>query len=531
MPGGTQAHEPAMLRLREPARPWTSPGCCLSLEVDGTVVWAPDAVRDIGWAPEQLVGRNVSVVIPTWSSLLGPTDRARVLQGGGAGEDGVTVVDNGVRADGNLFEAAVSVAVKRGPAREMTGLTVVVRDVTTEMDQRRARRMARDRGPVLVLGRDLVIRHATPAGAALLGIDETDVFPRSRGRLLHPNARTAVAEAVERLLTDARRVEQLVVRLRGDDGRLRAVEVTLSNCLQDPDLHGVVATLRDVSDRITADEEARLSAALHRAMVETSEEGIVVTGDDGTTRYVNLATARVLGLPPEQVYAVDLVALLGLQGARAGREEIVYAHPDGIDRILAVTRSPLGDDAALGLLITVADVTESRLSEQDLRRRALCDPLTGLPNRYLVADRLEMAGARQGRVDGGATAVLFIDLDGFKPINDTHGHDAGDELLRQIADRLAAAVRTTDTVGRVGGDEFVVLCEDVDEEATSVVARRVLETLQQPFQLSRATVRIDGSIGIAMSPPHPFDQLLQAADAAMYRAKRAGGGAVVVARV
>jgi diguanylate cyclase (GGDEF)-like protein len=356
------------------------------------------------------------------------------------------------------------------------------------------------------------------------------MFPGLGEGLIHPADRLPFTEAVELLLVDPHRVERVTVRLRGAGGAWRTVETTLSNCLDSPDLHGLVARLRDVSDHASAEDEARLSAALHRAMVESSEEAVVVTGEDGTTRYVNTATARILGLPTDDLYRVALPGLLGLHGPGPARDEIVYRHPDGFDRILAVTRSPLGDDGVgLGSLLTIADVTESRLSERDLRRRALYDPLTGLPNRYLVRDRLEMAAARQGRMESGCTGVLFIDLDGFKPINDTHGHDAGDELLQQVAERLSAAVRTTDTVGRVGGDEFVVVCEDVDDAAISVVASRVLAALADPFQLSQGTVGIAASIGIALSPPHPFDQLLQEADAAMYRAKRAGGGDTIVA--
>jgi diguanylate cyclase (GGDEF)-like protein/PAS domain S-box-containing protein len=504
-----------------------TPGCCLSVGTDGTIVWAAQAVRELEWLPEELVGRNVSVLVPRLGRLLGPAERARVLQ---AGDDGATVVDVAVRHDGGLVEAAIEVAARRSPTGEATGLTVVVRDVTAELAQCRSRRLARDREAVLVLGRDLAVRYATRSAVELLGIRETDLFPSLGAGLVHPADRLAVAEAAERLLVDAGHVERLVARLRGSDGRWRSVEATVSNCLDDPDLRGLVVRLRDVSDRVTAQDEARISAALHRAMVETSEEGIIVTGNDGTTRYVNMATAGILGIRADQLYDVDLIALLEAHGT-VGREEIVYQHPDGFDRILAVSRTSLGDEGAgLGSLLTVADVTESRLSELDLRRRALFDSLTGLPNRYLVRDRLEMAAARQERTEHDGTALLFIDLDGFKPVNDTHGHDAGDELLRQVADRLTAAVRTTDTVGRVGGDEFLVLCEEVDEEAVSTVAGRVMDALGQPFDLRPGTATISASIGIALSPPVRFEQLMQEADAAMYRAKRGGGGTIAIAR-
>jgi diguanylate cyclase (GGDEF)-like protein/PAS domain S-box-containing protein len=525
-----QRDEPAAGGVQEASGP-ASAGCCLSLDIDGTIVWAAPASFDVlGWSSDDLSGRHVSIVAPQLGSALDRAGRAWLLH---AGEAGTTVVVVALHRDGRAFEASVDLAAKLSAGGGLTGATAIIRNATAELHSRRSRRLARDREPVVILGYDLAVRHATPAAAQLLGLRAADLFPRSGGRIVHPGDRAAVAEAVQRLLADARRVERLVARLRDADGRWRSIEVTVSNCLDDPDLRGLVARLHDVTDKVRTQEDTHLSAALHRAMVETSEEGIVVTGEDGTTRYVNLATARLLGLAADELYTVDLLALLGARdrsrGVDAARQEIVYAHPD--DRILAVTSSRLGDDVAgIGSLVTVADVTETRLSERDLRQRALYDSLTGLPNRYLVRDRLEMAAARQDRADGGGTAVLFIDLDGFKPVNDTHGHEAGDELLRQIADRLVAAVRSTDTVGRLGGDEFVVVCEDVGDTGTSYVAGRVQAALKRPFDLGHGPVGIDASIGVAVSPPFSVEQLVHEADAAMYRSKRAGGGTVTVAQ-
>ena len=167
---------------------------------------------------------------------------------------------------------------------------------------------------------------------------------------------------------------------------------------------------------------------------------------------------------------------------------------------------------------------ERQRAEQRVQRLALQDPLTGLPNRRLFADRLEQALARRAR-NGGDVGVLFADLDGFKSVNDAHGHAAGDELLRQVAGRLQLAVRTTDTVARLGGDEFAVLCDCIgSEQDAALVAQRIIDACEAPFRLAEgdARVQLSLSIGVACAKsgdPQPAD-LLRASDAAMYAAKR-----------
>ncbi len=168
----------------------------------------------------------------------------------------------------------------------------------------------------------------------------------------------------------------------------------------------------------------------------------------------------------------------------------------------------------------------------ELQRRAFIDPLTGLPNRLLFEDRLMHALQRIGRADeriavrnAEKIAVLFIDLDGFKSVNDSLGHAAGDQLLKEAAMRLRAAARASDTVARIGGDEFVLLMEDVSSLADCVtLARRLVEELARPFQIADRRVDISGSVGIVACPEHgEKGKLVAHADAAMYAAKRAGG--------
>jgi diguanylate cyclase (GGDEF)-like protein len=174
------------------------------------------------------------------------------------------------------------------------------------------------------------------------------------------------------------------------------------------------------------------------------------------------------------------------------------------------------------------DVLRER--ETELEYQAFHDSLTGLANRALLEDRVQHAQTHQDRSDE-AMALIYIDLDGFKKINDELGHHAGDQLLVQVADRLTVCARDSDTIARIGGDEFAILCErmhaDGDEE---VVAARIVERLAEPFVLGAGVGQIGASVGIARRMPHGVDaeRLMKEADQAMYRAKTSGKGRVAV---
>ena len=187
-------------------------------------------------------------------------------------------------------------------------------------------------------------------------------------------------------------------------------------------------------------------------------------------------------------------------------------------------------------LQTLADVTSAYLvnaqGRADLEdtsarshERSVHDALTGLPNRILLLERIEHAIVRSGR-SRKVVAVLFIDLDDFKKVNDAHGHQVGDELLLAVAERIAVALRPGDTLSRLSGDEFVVLCEELDEVVqVEIIASRIVDVLAKPFSLSVAEVFVSASVGIAFAGQtnHDPEQLLHAADVAMYQVKRSGG--------
>jgi diguanylate cyclase (GGDEF)-like protein len=175
-------------------------------------------------------------------------------------------------------------------------------------------------------------------------------------------------------------------------------------------------------------------------------------------------------------------------------------------------------------VICFRDATGELRARRELEHRAMHDALTGLPNRELLMDRLSVALARLGR-QGTAVGVLFIDLDGFKEVNDAHGHTVGDELLISVAGRLRREVRDGDTVARYGGDEFVVLCEDlVRVEAAQPLARRLADAVAQPVSTGERLLVVQASIGVVVeqNPATSAEALVERADAEMYRVKPRG---------
>jgi diguanylate cyclase (GGDEF)-like protein len=213
----------------------------------------------------------------------------------------------------------------------------------------------------------------------------------------------------------------------------------------------------------------------------------------------------------------------------AERYEVQYDHPDGSHRVLMISANPLTtEDGRIGSLAMVSDVTVERRAEEELRHQALHDPLTGLPNRALLTDRLEVAAARQNRDPSGSLAVLFLDLDHLKIVNDRGGHSAGDALLVEVGRRLETVLRQSDTVGRLGGDEFAVICEDTSTQGAMTVARRIQGMFVEPFDAGGHPIRVSASIGVAVSPPNPAGDLLRLADTAMYQAKARSRGSFVV---
>jgi diguanylate cyclase (GGDEF)-like protein len=185
---------------------------------------------------------------------------------------------------------------------------------------------------------------------------------------------------------------------------------------------------------------------------------------------------------------------------------------------------PFEMDGTTAVQVVIRDVTEKKKQDEYIRYLALHDKLTGLPNRELLADRILKAMKRRGR-DSLKNAVIYLDLDAFKPINDTLGHDAGDKALQEIAVRLEDSIRASDTAARIGGDEFVILLEGVTGlEEISAVAERILEKINEPLNIDDHEFLVGASLGVSVYPDDSQDHsdLMSMADKAMYYVKETG---------
>jgi diguanylate cyclase (GGDEF)-like protein/PAS domain S-box-containing protein len=272
----------------------------------------------------------------------------------------------------------------------------------------------------------------------------------------------------------------------------------------------------------------------------------VIVDPIGTMTYASPAFGRMLAVSEQDLLGRNMHDLVHPDDATATRAaltsvgtrdesamnlELRARHDDGSWRWLEATATNLlADPAVHGIAIQLRDVSERRRYEDDLRHRALHDTLTGLPNRTLLLDRMEVAIGRSAR-EARSIAVFFVDLDTFKEVNDTLGHPAGDEVLVGVARRLTATARGEDTVARFGGDEFVMVLEhDQPIEWIMEFAERLRSVFREPIRAGRRLVPVTASIGIAVSTGTTStpETLLRNADAAMYRAKQSGRDAYVL---
>jgi diguanylate cyclase (GGDEF)-like protein/PAS domain S-box-containing protein len=385
---------------------------------------------------------------------------------------------------------------------------------------------------------DFAIVFANEQAAVLFGQEPERIVGHPLITFVAPPDRDMVASRLARRGLGEPLSPTTRLRFAGpDDSHQRVGDVHVARIEASPAAVQWVVSIKDVTERL-ADERALQIAA---AVMESASEGIIVTDANNRIIQVNPAFTAITGYRPQEVLGKDLRFLgasqhdpeffdrlwLKLDQDGHWEGEVWNRRPDGSVYVVWLSISAIsGDGADSGgrHVATFIDITQRKEVEELLRHRAQSDPLTDLPNRTLFYDRLQVA-LSQARRYGHEFALLYVDLDYFKAVNDSLGHAAGDQLLVETAHRLLQAVRESDTVARLGGDEFAVILPQIgDHSEVEEIARRVLATVARPYQLTAGEAQVSASIGGAIYPQHGGDleSIRASADAALYLAKEAG---------
>ena len=426
------------------------------------------------------------------------------------------------------------------------GIVLNIRDtterVTAEAElhtaQERFRALARHATDlVTIVDADGLLTYVSPSVTALLGYQPSELEGTEGRGLVHPDHLPRFLQVLEPMPGGAVEPVPIEYRVRTYDGEWRTFEGVTTNLLDEPSVAGFVTNARDISDRRDAEREAaRLTEVLER-----SNEVVVISNPAGKLVYANQRAKEFLGVGNDH----DVGELSSVESRERLRDEIMpLVRRHGLWNGELTLRTAEGDEVPtvatlqghrehgeVVLISTIAhDITELKRAQHRLEYEASHDALTGLPNRTMLLEMGEQALGRAAR-HGTITGVLFLDLDGFKEINDALGHDAGDRVLVELGRSLRVGVRTGDLVARLGGDEFCVLCEAVEsEQELRDLGQRICDVVATPMRVHGRDVRVGTSVGIALdrAGSETIGGLVRNADVALYRAKRAGGSRVAL---
>lgn len=387
---------------------------------------------------------------------------------------------------------------------------------------------------VVAVDADANVLWMNAAGEEQFGWRLDDIRGRSGVELLHPDD---VATAVTALVSvqDKPLGTPVELRVRAREGGYRLVELRGRSGVQVADLQAVVLVLRDITERRRWDV-AGGDTDLLQSIIDNAPAITMLLNGEGTIRGSSRALTRLLGrdlefaigrpfshlvIDEDRHLVESEIALVVSLGGRRAFEARCNSVTGRSPVPMSITLVNLLDDQSVeGLVMTATDITPLADARAELHYLATHDSLTSLPNRTLIRDRLQhaLAGARRRR---SGVSVVFCDIDRFKAINDNFGHEVGDELLVEVALRLRSVTRASDTVGRLGGDEFIIVLEDETGEAAEALIARAELALQNPVLTRGQELFVSVSAGVARANESDgVDELLARADADMYRVKR-----------
>ncbi len=523
---------------------------------DGTLVYVNDAMCRL------LDRRRDEITVATFVEAAHPDHRLKVrnrLRSLESGQFETFVRETRFRhADGTEVNARFHVGATRGPDGAIAYLVAHAEDITDSLRTEAALALSEDRfraaseasldslilmdavrddsGTII----DFVIIAANDNAAAMFGFSVADMIGKRIDANFPVGYKQTLLERYRRVVETG---EPELAEYAAGDPRVKVLWIREQVVKVDD---GIALTSSDISDQKHAEHALRESEERYRALMEHAVDVVCIIDAGAYIRYASPAVEQVLGYtadefcglhPFDLIHAEDLESWLerwrGIAGRVAGHFnlEVRALHRDGGYRWMDVSVRDLRHDPHIaGFVAHFHDVGDRHEAQQALLHQSLHDGLTGLPNRALLLDRLAHAFDRSRR-RAQSVAVLFLDVDHFKAVNDSLGHAVGDALLREVAERLRSTVRPEDSVARFGGDEFVICCEDIEGiAAATAMADRVRDAFTEPFTPDGHTVRVGTSIGVALAgdATETPEAVLRDADAAMYVAKARGRDRYVV---
>src|SRR3954452_18549085 len=512
------------------------------LDVKGRILWTSPSVKWVlGYEPEELTGRLGSevchpddyerVVAEFVAFLADPSRESMRSESRSRHKNGTWVWVDSIISN-HLEDPELGCIVT-----SFRDIDVRVEAEHALRDSETRYRSVADASPIGIYEMDAtpVLRFVNERWQEITGFGEEEALDHNWQQMIHPDDRDLMAE--QWAVTGARgKAFRGMVRVVRPDGDVRWV-MSATEPLFDEEgaLTGHVGTLDDITERLANERDTeRLSD-----IIEATSDLVVISDRNRHILYMNSAGRRFFGLGPTdsveefdftpftpqwaiERYVNETIPAMATRGIWSG--EFAYYHEGYEVPVSAVFLAHHDADGHLEFVSSVTrDITERKAFEERLEYQATHDPLTGLPNRTLFLDRLELALARARR-SNRPVAVLFCDVDHFKVVNDSLGHSAGDRLLVSLAQRLRSALRPGDTVARFGGDEFVILCDDLVTEHDAVaIAERANNAVHEPLIVEATEVFPSLSIGIAFaSPLKEPETMIRDADAAMYLAKERG---------
>lgn len=519
----------------------SSEDAIVSKNLKGIVTsWNPGATRIFGYEAQEVIGRPMLMLYPPEFVAEEAVILNKIREGGRI-ENYET---QRLHKNGHILSVAVSVSPVRDARGSVVGAASIVRDLSAH---KRATADAEHFKAIVsssedaIIGKDLSGRITSwnPGATRLFGYEEAEAIGKPMIMLFPPELAEDEQQILKRI-REGQSVEHYATERIHKSGERVAVSVTVSPIRNSNDeIVGASAIARDVSAQKRS--EARLRLASNALM--NSNDGVLMLDAGGSVIEVNEAFVRITGQLRRNVMKRPIGAVLPSaigektfrnlwnvvlrKGSWRGEVHGIRKLGKKLPYVALLSVKTLYDQAgkAEHYVVLLSDVSELRTQQDALVRMAHYDALTKLPNRVLLSDRLQqaIAGSRRNR---SLVGILYLDLDGFKAVNDTYGHDAGDQLLVTLSDRMRSVLRDTDTLARIGGDEFVVVLGGIQsEDELPLLIQRILDKCSEPAKVKGLhTVQVSASIGCVVYPRDGAtgDQLLRYADRAMYDAKQLG---------